>query len=110
MNSFLETLKQLGPSRLGIMGAILVGLVLFFVFVSMRVSSPDMSLLYSDLSGTDSGAIAGKLEESSIPYEVSQDGTKVMVSEKDVGRARLLLAAAGLPNGGSMGYEIFDEQ
>jgi flagellar M-ring protein FliF len=110
VNSFLETLKQLGPSRLGIMGAILVGLVLFFVFVSMRVSSPNMSLLYSDLSGTDSGAIAGKLEESDIPYEVSQDGTKVMVSEKDVGRARLLLAAAGLPNGGSMGYEIFDEQ
>ena len=34
MNSFLETLKQLGPARLGIMGAMLVGLLLFFVFVS----------------------------------------------------------------------------
>ncbi len=110
MNSFLETMKQLGPSRLGIMGAIFVGLLLFFVFVSLRVSTPDMKLLYADLSGTDSGAMAGKLQESNISYNVSDDGTKIMVADKDVGRARLLLAAAGLPNGGSMGYEIFDEQ
>jgi flagellar M-ring protein FliF len=32
-----------------------------------------------------------------------------MVPEKEVGRARILLAEAGLPNGGSMGYEIFDK-
>jgi flagellar M-ring protein FliF len=110
VNSFLETLKQLGPARLGIMGAILIGLLLFFVFVSLHISTPDMKLLYADLSGTDSSAIAAKLEESHIVYEVSSDGTKIMVSGNDVSRARLLLAASGLPNGGSMGYEIFDKQ
>lgn len=110
MNSFLDTLKQLGPSRLGIMGAILVGLLFFFVFVSLRVSTPSMRLLYADLSGTDSASVAAKLEESNILYDVSKDGTKIMVPDSDVGRARMLLAAAGLPNGGSMGYEIFDEQ
>ena len=110
MNSFVETLKQLGPSRLAIMAAILVGLVLFFIFVSLRVSTPAMKLLYSDLSSSDSGAIAAKLEESEIPYEVSSDGGRIMVSEAEVGRARLLLAEAGLPNGGSLGYELFDKQ
>jgi flagellar M-ring protein FliF len=110
VNSFLETLKQLGPSRLGLMGAILVGLAIFFVFLTMRVSAPSMSLLYSDLNTTDSAAIAAKLEESNIPYEVSKDGAKIMASEQDIGRARMLLAAEGLPNGGSMGYEIFDKQ
>jgi len=49
VNNFLETLKQLGPSRLGIMGAILLGLLIFFVFVSLRVSTPEMRLLYADL-------------------------------------------------------------
>src|SRR5262245_58832751 len=92
------------------MGAILIGLLMFFVFVSLRISTPDMKLLYSDLSGTDSGAIAAKLEESNIQYDVSRDGSKIMVPDKDIGRARLLLASAGLPNGGSMGYEIFDQQ
>lgn len=110
VNSFLDTLKQLGPARLGIMGAITLALLVAFVFISMRVATPEMRLLYSDLSSMDSGAMAAKLEESQIPYQVSQDGSRVMVGEDNVGRARMLLAEAGLPNGGSMGYEIFDQQ
>lgn len=110
MNSFLETLKQLGPARLAIMGSVLLGLLLFFVFVSMRVSSPDMKLLYDDLASGDSNAIAAKLEENEIPYKVSDDGVRISVPENDVGRARMLLAQEGLPNGGNMGYELFDTQ
>jgi len=110
VNSFLETLKQLGPARLAIMGSVLLGLMIFFVFISLRVSSPDMKLLYGDLSTIDSGAISAKLQEANIPFEVSQDSTRITVPDTDVGKARMLLAAAGLPNGGSMGYELFDNQ
>lgn len=110
MNSFMDTLRQLGPARLGIMGGVLVTLLIFFIFVSMRVSTPSLKLLYSDLSSTDSASVAAKLEESQIRYDVSPDGTRIMVPESEVGRARMLLAEAGLPNGGSMGYELFDKQ
>lgn len=110
MSSFIETLKQLGPSRLAIMGAILVGLLLFFVFVSLRVSTPESKLLYADLSTEDAGAVAAKLQSEQIDFTVSPDGSRIMVPESDVGRARLLLAEAGLPNGGSLGYELFDKQ
>ncbi len=110
MSSFLETLKQLGPARLAIMGSVLLGLMIFFIFVSLRVSSTEMKLLYSDLSTMDSSAMAAKLEETQIPYEISQDGTRIMVADTEVGRARMLLAEAGLPNGGSLGYELFDKQ
>ncbi len=110
MNSFLETLKQLGPARLGIMGGILLTLMIFFVFISMRVSKPDYNLLYNDLSSTDSSAMVGKLEESGISYQVSADGSEITVPDDEVGRARMLLAEAGLPNGGSLGYEIFDQK
>lgn len=109
MNSFLETLKQLGPARLGIMAAILVGLLLFFVFVSVRISAPDLKLLYSDLSSADASSMATALEGNKISYELSADGSRIMVPEDEVGKARMLLAESGLPNGGSMGYEIFDE-
>lgn len=110
MNSFMETLRQLGPARLAIMGGVIFGLLMFFVFVSMRVSAPQLELLYGDLSSSDSAAMAGKLEEAGIRYEVSPDGSKLMVPDPEVGRARILLAHEGLPNGGSMGYEIFDKQ
>jgi len=110
VNSFLATLQQLGPARLAVMGAIIIGLMMFFVFISMRISSPEMKLLYADLSSTDAGAVAAKLEETNIPYEMSADGSRVFAPSDQIGRARMLLADAGLPNGGSMGYKIFDEQ
>ena len=110
MNSFVATLQQLGPARLGVMGAILLGLLMFFVFISMRITTQEMKLLYTDLSSIDSGAVATKLEESQIPYEISSDGSRILVPGDEVGRARMLLAAEGLPNGGNIGYELFDKQ
>lgn len=110
MNSFFETLKQLGPARLSIMGSVILGLILFFVFVSVRITVPEMKLLYADLSPLDSGAVATKLQENNINFDISQDGTKIVVPDDQVSRARMILAAAGLPNGGSLGYELFDKQ
>jgi len=92
------------------MGAVLLGLLLFFIYISMQVSGPRMKMLYKELSSEDSSSVAAKLEELKIPYEVSPDGSTVNVGDKDVGRARMLLAQDGLPNGGSLGYEIFDKQ
>lgn len=109
-SSLMSTLQQLGSARLAIMGIMVAGLLAFFVFLSMRISTGDMKLLYADLSASDSAAVAAKLEAVEIPYEVSADGSRIVVQGNEVGRARMLLAADGLPNGGSMGYEIFDKQ
>jgi flagellar M-ring protein FliF len=110
MNSFLETLRQFGAARLTILAAIVLGLLLFFVFVMLQVSQPGLKVLYTELAPNDSSAIAGVLEEAGIPYEVSPDGAQVKVSGGAVGRARMLLAERGLPDGGSLGYELFDER
>lgn len=110
VDNMFETIKRLGPLRIAILGIVLFGLMGFFVFVSLRVATPSMKLLYGDLSSADSASVAGKLEELGITYQISPDGSKVLVSEPDVGRARMVLAEAGLPNGGSLGYEIFDQQ
>lgn len=110
MNNFFDTLRKLGPARLSVMGAVVLGLLIFFIFVSMQVTSPNMKILYRDLPTEDASSISAKLEELKIQYEVSGDGTRIMVSDKDVGRARMALAQDGLPNGGSLGYELFDKQ
>lgn len=110
MNSFLDTLKNLGPSRLALMGGILLALITFLIFISMRVSSPNYSLLYGDLSSGDATAIAAQLDQAQISYTLSADNTSILVPDNDVARSRMLLAETGLPNGGSIGYELFDNQ
>lgn len=110
MSSFVDTLKNLGPGRLAVLGLTCLGLIIFFVFVSAKVSQPSMSILYKDLTTADSSDISAKLQESGISYNISPDGSRVFVPNPDVGKARMLLAEAGIPNGGSMGYEIFDQQ
>jgi len=110
VDSFLETLKNLGPARLMVMTLTLFGLIIFFIFVTARGSAPNMTLLYGDLATSDATEIAAKLDNSRISYRLGENGTQVSVPHKDVGRARMLLAEEGLPRSGSMGYELFDQK
>lgn len=107
--SFVNTLRTLGPSRLAPIGAVLVGLIAFFVYIATRLSTPQMSLLYSDLEARDSGQIIQKLEAMNIPVQIRGDGSQIMVPGDQVGRVRMLLAQEGLPSGAGLGYEIFDK-
>lgn len=108
MNPLLQTLRNLGPVRLASLAAVALALVAFFAFIGTRLTAPGMSLLYGGLDSTDSAAIAAKLEETQVPFEVKGDGAQIYVPDDQVGRIRLAMAGEGLPNGGSVGYEIFD--
>ena len=110
LDSLLESLKNLGPGRLIMMLVTFFGLIIFFVFIAVRSSAPSLSLLYSDLATADATEISAKLDNSNIPYALSEDGTKVSVPHKDISRARMLLAAEGLPRKGAMGNELFDQK
>ncbi|HEY2734347.1 MAG TPA: flagellar basal-body MS-ring/collar protein FliF, partial [Polyangiales bacterium] len=45
-----------------------------------------------------------------IPYSFGSDGTTLLVPEAQVHETRLMLASDGLPNGGGVGFEVFDQQ
>ncbi|TDQ84355.1 flagellar M-ring protein FliF [Dongia mobilis] len=108
MNPLLETLRNLGPLRLAALGATALALIAFFFFIGARLTSPGMSLLYGGLDSTDSAAIAARLQEQQVPFEVKGDGSQIYVAADRVGQLRLVMAGEGLPNGGTVGYEIFD--
>ena len=110
LESFFDTLKNLGAARLGIMLLTLFGLMIFFIFILVRTNAPSMTMLYGDLSTADSTKIAAKLDISNIAYRIDPNSNQIMVGHKDVGRARMLLAEEGLPSGGTLGYEIFDKK
>jgi flagellar M-ring protein FliF len=109
LQSLLEFLKGLGASRLMAMVAVTAALIGFFAFVIMRVTTPQMTTLFTDLSLDDSSAIVKDLERQAIPYELRDDGSVIMVPKDKVTRLRMHLAEGGLPKGGGVGYEIFDK-
>ncbi len=109
MNGTFEFLKGLGPTRLVALGAVTAALIAFFAVIMMRVSTPPMALLYSDLPVSDSAEIVAKLDAMDVPYELKGDGTTIMVPKTEALRLRMSMAEAGLPSGGSVGYEIFDD-
>ena len=89
--------------------AVTAALIGFFAFVIMRVTTPQMTTLFTDLSAEDSSGIIKDLERQAIPYELRNDGAVIMVPKDKVVRLRMKLAEGGLPKGGGVGYEIFDK-
>jgi flagellar M-ring protein FliF len=91
------------------MVAVTAALIAFFAFVIMRVTTPQMTTLFTDLSVEDSSSIIKDLERQAIPFELRNEGAMIMVPKDKVTRLRMKLAEGGLPKGGGVGYEIFDK-
>ena len=89
--------------------AVTTALIGFFAFVIMRVTTPQMTTLFTDLSAEDSSGIIKDLERQAIPFELRNEGAVIMVPKDKVTRLRIKLAEGGLPKGGGVGYEIFDK-
>src|SRR6187551_3707216 len=91
------------------MVAVTTALLGFFAFVIMRVTTPQMTTLFTDLTAEDSSSIIKDLERQAIPFEIRNEGSVIMVPKDRVTRLRMKLAEGGLPKGGGVGYEIFDK-
>ncbi len=109
LQSLVSFLKGLGAARLMAMVAVTTALLGFFAFVIMRVTTPQMTTLYTDLSVEDSSAVIKDLERQAIPFELRNEGAMILVPKDKVTRLRMKLAEGGLPKGGGVGYEIFDK-
>lgn len=102
-------MRTLGPQRIAAMGVVALVLFAFLAFMALRFTTPVMAPLYTELSLDDSSAILAELDADGIAYELRNNGATVLVPEAEVVRLRMRLAETGLPNGGGVGYEIFDE-
>ena len=109
MQGLVEFVKTLGAPRIAAMGAVTIALVGFFALLIMRVTAPQMTPLFTDLTLDDSASIVKELDREGVPYELRNDGNIVMVPKDRVARLRMSLAENGLPKGGGVGYEIFDK-
>ncbi len=107
--SMIAFLQNLGPARLGAMGIVAALLIGFFAFITLRVTAPVMVPLFTELTFEDSSEVIRQLEATGVTFEVRNDGTTILVPQERVLRLRMDMAEQGLPTGGTVGYEIFDQ-
>jgi flagellar M-ring protein FliF len=105
----LSVLRALGPGRLLVLSATTLALLTFFVYLTLRAIEPSYTLLYGALELDDSAQIVSRLEAMGVPFRLQGDGEAVLVPSDQALRLRMMLAEEGLPRGGSVGNEIFDQ-
>ncbi|RJP55250.1 MAG: flagellar M-ring protein FliF [Deltaproteobacteria bacterium] len=88
---------------LAVLAIAIASVVLLFAWIQKE----DYQLLYSNLGEEDAGLIIQKLKEQKTPYKTSGGG--IMVPSNRVYELRIQLASQGLPQGGGVGFEVFDE-
>ncbi|MGO4707473.1 flagellar basal-body MS-ring/collar protein FliF [Microvirga sp. 2MCAF38] len=104
-----SNILELGARRLVALG--LIGLVVFLGvgLGAYYLSRPAQEPLYIGLEREDVSRIGAVLKDASIPFDVSADGTAVLVSHVNTANARMLLAEKGLPQSSKSGYELFND-
>jgi flagellar M-ring protein FliF len=98
-----------GPRKmaLAIVTVLIMASIMTFVYYT---NQEDYRVLFSNLTGEDAATIVTKLKEKKISYQISPSGETISVPSGQVSELRLELAAAGLPHGGGVGFEIFDNK
>lgn len=87
--------------------------VLFIVAACVTMAwyagRPDWRVLFSGLEGRDIQQVSQELAAAGIPYQASQDGAGIEVPAQMLDKARMEVAAKGMPQTGRMGFELFDK-
>ncbi|MDA8064299.1 MAG: flagellar basal-body MS-ring/collar protein FliF [Thermaerobacter sp.] len=114
MKSWVERVRgyflNMPPNQRVLAGGAALLLLVLVVFLVARASvgQPYVSV-FTNLQPTDAAAIVKKLGDAKIPYRLSAGGTAVSVPQPQAAQARLSMAAAGLPNQGTVGFSIFQQ-
>ena len=87
-------------------GAVLVGATLW-VFVTL-LAKPKYVTLYSGLKPGEAQDLGARLAAKNISYQLSPDGTSLLVPSDQLDASRLETASQGLPRNARLGFELFD--
>ncbi|WP_312053208.1 flagellar basal-body MS-ring/collar protein FliF [Pantoea brenneri] len=80
------------------------------IIVFFWANTPDYGVLYSNIGDQDGGAVVEQLTKMNVPYRFDQRRGAIMVPDDQVYGVRLKLAQQGLPKGGSVGFELLDQE
>ena len=73
------------------------------------VLTPKYQLLFGDLREADAAEIAKSLDEWKIPHRFADGGRSIEVTGDKVYETRMKLVSEGVPSGGHVGFELFND-
>ncbi len=89
--------------------AIVVAIAVCLFYLAVLLFQPNYAPLFTDLEIEQAGAIAEKLKEQNIKYQITDQGRTIEVPEDQVYELRMQLASEGVLPGVGQGFELFDE-
>lgn len=72
-------------------------------------SRPDYKPLFTNLTESDAAAVAAKLDERRVPYQLTNGGSTILVPRQEVDALRLQMARDKVLKGTNIGFEIWDD-
>lgn len=98
------------PARRAALAAVGIGSMALVLGVAWWAQQPLYRPLFTNLSPEDAGAIVEALKAEKVSYQLDDGGRAVLVPAERLYELRLSLASRGLPEGGGVGFEVFDKQ
>ena len=106
----IEPFLVLSPGKQMLIAAVAFLSALAFAVLIFVANRTDYRPLFTNLTSEDAGEIVKKLKDSKTPYQITPDGKGILVPSDKVYELRLTLASEGIPQGGGVGFEIFDRK
>ncbi len=108
-SQFQKYWQNLSPLQKGIVLGLTVLILISLVSFTFWATRPEYAVLFANLSPEDASDVIAKLRELNAPYRLSQNGATVLVPSPQVYDLRIDLAGEGIPQGGGVGFELFDK-
>jgi len=99
--------QGLSPRQQALVLMVGVPIIVALAFLGYWGWSPNMVPLFSDLDSRDAAAVVEQLKANKVSYSLINQGTTILVPEKDVYDLRLQMVTSGAVSSG--GFELFDE-
>ncbi|MGY8562918.1 flagellar M-ring protein FliF [Paracidovorax citrulli] len=105
-STFYQSLQR--PARIGLIVGV-VALLAVTGAVLWWVLSPREQLLFGNMKERDAAEVVASLTEWKVPHSITDGGTAITVPADAVYETRMRLVSAGIPRGGHVGFELFDD-
>ena len=113
LHQISQIYQKLSLKQKIVAGSSIVLGVAFLVFLTLYKSKSDSfagySVLFENISPSDSALIVDQLNKDGIKYKLANEGT-ILVPTSDVYKERIAVATLGIPKESKIGFEIFDKQ
>jgi len=106
---FSTIVRNMTASQMVLMVSVVLSVFIAALFLFGVFKSVTYVALYSDLDGKSASEVIDRLDEMNVSHQITDGGTTIKVPSGDVYKARIKLAALGLPKAGTVGYSIFDK-